>query len=65
MGSSSQKNVHDWETDSFWIIVRWYVPENATLFIVGDIDEEETIQQVTRMVKASESLPRKYYVNTR
>jgi predicted Zn-dependent peptidase len=45
--------------------VRWYVPENATLFIVGDIDEEETIQQVTRMVKASESLPQKYYVNTR
>eukprot|EP00913_Durusdinium_trenchii_P012378 g11619.t1 len=25
---------------------RWYVPENATLFIVGDIDEEETIQKV-------------------
>jgi len=27
---------------------RWYVPENATLFIVGDIDEEETIQQVNQ-----------------
>eukprot|EP00434_Breviolum_minutum_P001703 symbB.v1.2.001511.t1/scaffold82.1/size400680/21 len=25
---------------------RWYVPENATLFIVGDIDEEETIREV-------------------
>lgn len=27
------------------LYLRWYVPENATLFIVGDIDEEETIRE--------------------
>ena len=29
--------------------LRWYVPENATLFIVGDIDEEETIREAQPM----------------
>ena len=29
------------------LYLRWYVPENATLFIVGDIDEEETIREAT------------------
>ncbi len=36
---------------------KWYTPDNMTTVIVGDVDSEKTIQQVSRYMNQKKSLP--------